>query len=348
MAKCTLKILFDRAGRDYLAGQKVTGGVEVLANEDCECRALTLAHVWRTHGQGETDIGGAQKQILGSGIWHAGETVRFPFEFVAPPGPLSYYGVVFSVVWRLRANADIAGALDTSAEEEFKLGAAESPPAFNLGPAFRGVESHQQLMQLGQTLKQGCLVMLGLAFFLVAAGLGAHVRDLFRRASTPGPQEWSGLLVWVLFTGGAVALVVWGLRPLIARRKIGPVSIEVKPEIVRLGGSVACLVSFRPRADVELVRATATLRAIEIISWQHGEDSHTRRSVVSERSVVLAPGRRLLAGEPVALEATLEIPAQGPSTFMAAHNSLLWMLNVCAKLGRWPDWRHEVPVTVRP
>jgi len=344
MSKCAVKILLDRPERTYAAGEKVTGRIEVSLSEDCECQKLTLARAWRTRGRGEDAFGKPEEQVLFSGVWRAGQNAYYPFEFMAPIGPLSYQGQLFNVEWYLHAQAAIAGALDTGADEGFRLVAAEVTPGFNLGPAFRGVESHQKLLRFGQTLAQGCGLITGVIFLLFSLALGLIVRDVFRRAPTPGPPEWSWLIVWLLFAGGSLALFFWAVRPIIAKRKLGPVEAQVTPGIARPGEAVTCSVRFQPRANIDLSEATATLRGMEIVDWQSGDETHTRRCVISEQPVTFAQDRRLMAGESITVETRLS----APTTFMSAHQQLLWLVNLRLRIRGWPDWTHEIPLIVRP
>jgi hypothetical protein len=348
MSKCAIRIVLDNGNRTYAAGEKVTGRIEVSVSEDCECQKLTLARAWRTRGHGEDAFGKPEEQVLFGGAWRAGQTAHYPFEFVAPIGPLSYHGEMFNVEWYLHAQAAIAGALDASTDEEFRLVAAEVTPGFNLGPAFRGVESGQRLMQFGRTLAQGCGLVTGVVFLFFSLGLGLIVRDVFRRAPTPGPPEWSWLIVWVLFAGGSVALLFWVLRPIIARRKLGPVEAQVTPGIARPGEAVTCTIRFQPRANIDLGEAAATLRGMEIVDWQSGDETHTRRCIISEQPVTFAQDRRLMAGESITVETSLPLPANAPTTFMSAHQQVLWQVRLHLKLRGWPDWVQELPLVVRP
>jgi len=348
MPKCTLKIVLDRPQPTYAAGEKVTGRIEVSASEDCECQKLSLSRAWRTRGHGEDAFGKPEEQVLFSGAWRAGENAYYPCEFTAPIGPLSYHGEMFNVEWYLRAQAAIAGALDVSTDEGFRLVAAEVTPGFNLGPAFRGVGSHQKLMQFGQTLAQGCGLITGVFFLLFSLVLGLIVRDVFRRAATPGPPEWSWLIVWLLFAAGTAALLFWVLRPIIARRKLGPVEAQVTPGIARPGEAVTCSLRFQPRANIDLSEATATLRGMEIVDWQSGDETHTRRCIISEQPVTFAQDRRLMGGASITVETSLSVPAKAPTTFMSAHQQLLWLVNLRLRLRGWPDWTHDIPLIVRP
>jgi hypothetical protein len=348
MSKCTVRIVLDRPERTYPAGERVTGRIEVSVSEDCECQKLTLARSWRTRGQGEDAFGKREEQVFFSGAWRAGENPSYPFEFTAPIGPLSYQGQMFNVEWYLHAQAALAGAFDTSTDEGFRLVAAEVTPGFNLGPAFRGVESQQKLLRVGRTLAQGCGLTLGVVFLLFSLGLGLMVRDVFRRAAAPGPPEWSWLIVWLLFAGGSAALFLWAARPIIAKRKLGPVEAQLTPGIVRPGEAVTCSLRFQPRANIDLSEATATLRGMEIVDWHSGDETHTRRCTLTEHPVTFAQDRRLMAGESITVETSLNVPAAAPTTFMSAHQQLLWQVRLHLKLRGWPDWVQQLPLVVRP
>jgi len=348
MSRCALKVVLDHPNKACVAGEKVTGRIEVSVVDDCECQELSLVRRWRTRGRGEDDFGPAQKQTVFSGSWRGGQRAFYPFEFTAPPGPLSYRGASFSVEWYLRAQAALAGALDAATDEEFFLVPAAETQAFNLGPAFRGAESHQKLLQLGQSVVRGCMVFTGGLFLFFSLLFGFYVRDVFRKTPVAGPEQWSALVVWFLILGASGALFIWAVRPLIAARKLGRVAVQVTPVFVRPGQSVTCTVNLQPRGDIHLIEAQATLRGMEVVQWQSGDDTHSHRTVIRAESVKFAADRELSAGQSATLETQLTIPPDAPTTFMAAHNSLLWLIEVKLYLKGWPDWQREFPVIVRP
>jgi hypothetical protein len=78
------------------------------------------------------------------------------------------------------------------------------------------------------------------------------------------------------------------------------------------------------------------------------KSNQRKKSRSQEQPVSFAQDQHLMAGEPTTLTASLHVPLDAPTTFLAAHNSLLWLVNVPVKLRGWPDWTHEVPLIVRP
>lgn len=130
LAACELQIVFNKPGCTYTVGAKVSGVVQVRAGEELACRKLTMNYQWGgMSDKGEAESGPVHEQQLFSGPWKAGEVGSYPFEFIAPAGPLTNRGVArnvgWYVDWYVRACAELSDRLDVKASEIITLVADE-------------------------------------------------------------------------------------------------------------------------------------------------------------------------------------------------------------------------------
>jgi len=123
MPDCYLLVHFDRTDCTYRLGEKITGQIEIRADEDGACRKLVLTPVWRTRGRGDEDSAQAEGAVIPAPTYRGRQSTWYPFEIPPPPGPLSCRGELISVEWFLRAHADLRLALDAESEEGFILSA---------------------------------------------------------------------------------------------------------------------------------------------------------------------------------------------------------------------------------
>ena len=90
MSKCDISIKFDRPDRTYRGGETVSGEVHVQVNKDITSDGIHLTSFWKTHGYGNTDGGGDHSETLADkSQLTAGQTMTFPFSFVADRQPMT-------------------------------------------------------------------------------------------------------------------------------------------------------------------------------------------------------------------------------------------------------------------
>jgi hypothetical protein len=216
--RCYPHIVFARADRTYRLGEKITGHVELRADEDGACRKLVLTPVWRTHGWGVEDSAEAEGQVLQAVTYRRRQSTSYPFEIPTPAGPLSYAGRMFSIKWYLRAHADLRLALDAESEQEFTLfapAAEATAPSFERpdyepfypGPSVHDKDGHPALFF---AISFGFLLA---AFPLLWPVISRHII---------GGQSWRRVdLVEVVFPAlllaGALSFILRGVRHVIWR-----------------------------------------------------------------------------------------------------------------------------------
>lgn len=187
-------------------------------------------------------------------------------------------------------------------------------------------------------------LLMGLVF-LAAGFLGVLGKG---HARTQTELFFSFLLGTLCFVVG-VGVFARFLRSAVARRKLGPVQVEVNPTTLRPGERLNCTVEFQPQGKINLTESTAKLRAKEwVMQGRGGRRSRRKEDVLYEQPAQLSSGGTAVAGESVRFQANLTVPSDALPSFWASSNRLLWSVEVELKLRHWPDWTHAIPITVRP
>lgn len=329
MAKCELKMWFYRPDRTYAGGEKVTGRVEVHADSDVVCKALTVTREWRIYGHGNKTSGGAATVTLFQGRWRPGEPAVYEFAFDAPNGPLTYHGDYFNVDWYLKARAEIAPAIDARAERDFIL--VPGKGEVDLGPSYKppGPDS--------STTHPGSDALIGL--FCVAGGL---LGALFFIAFLSNAFGWFlGIVLGGFFASLGTWWIYVGVRNALT---LGAVDVEFDSRIRRRGDALSVRVRFLPRRAAVLTEATAELMGQE--RWHGSEDTLTH--LLHEQTVVLGQARQLHPEELVEITGALRIPPDAPYTFAAFPNYIEWHVEISLALPGWTHWHNKYAIAVVP
>lgn len=363
MAKCELTLHLEEERESYRPGDVVKGYVEVRADEEVQCNGLTVGCRWKTHGKGNTDRGQLLSQDLFQGRWLAGAVQRYPFTLELPAGPYTYHGHYVNVAWAIQAQADIPWAFDPKAEREIVLEPdPEAEPdwlaavgdslllPYELQQKAKGEpieKARQGSKWLGNALGLGCFLIIGVP---MVAGFVVSLYYVvsFARGNVP-TGEGIPALVFAVVLG--LMLGVGGFkmfRNLVARKKIGKVTFELEPRLLRRGDAIRLQVFCQPQEDTELVTAVARLRAQEEAVRGSGTNKKSFRELVYEQETEIALGRTLSAGLPFQAQGTVPIPADAPPSFMAHDNKLQWTVALRLDIARWPDWVEEREIVVHP
>jgi hypothetical protein len=270
------------------------------------------------------------------GAWQAGDALTYEFALDAPDGPASYAGTVMSVEWVLRATVDLPWAADPTVEEVITVAAGA-----NLGPSFEKPAPPAPESLLGL----GCVVLVGLVF----AGPGAVIAigSIAEVAQGRLSSSCGGALGFV-FAAMGVIIIYFGIRNRLAQGTLGRVIVRIEPQDVRRGGTLGVRVSFTPRRAAPVNSLTVKLEAQESATKGGGKSRNTKTHKVFERAVTRLAGETLVPRRPMNLDATFDVPADAPPTFMAPSNELKWTLDVHFDLPGRPDWNTTYPVVVRP
>jgi hypothetical protein len=340
MAKCTVQLILDRPDGLYSMGEKVTGKVQILVDKDVSCKKLRLRREWRTSGRGNRASGGRVDMVLFTGEWRAGSEHTYPFEFDAPPGPVTQQGKLINVHWSLEARADIPWALDPKSERAFHL--MPGPVSHvDLGPNYAPTTLDLSKMHGG-----GCLSLLG--GISVGIGLALLLPTLFFLIDYGETLFDVQELVSAGFLLVGLLMLFFGIRNRLAARKLGDFKVSLEPNIIRIGEPLVCSVVFTPRSSIRFNHVTATVRGTEVAVSGSGKHQTTHSNKFFENRVALSGAVEVPGGKETRLESILPLPENGLSTFTAPANTIAWEVVLHLDIHRWPDWKKNIPFTVVP
>jgi hypothetical protein len=313
MAKCDIKIIYDRKSRTYKGGELVTGYVEVHTTQEVECRDLALTQLWSTHGRGNRDSGDAMQLSLFAGTWTPGSH-RYPFEFAAPAAPLTYRGEYLNIDHYLQARADIPWAFDAKASEEFMIAQGGS-----------GGSADADVIPIGSDLGDpsastntiGCGVIVGIMLIVISL------------------MFFGPLAIFVIPI--ALALIAWSLRKTLAELRLGTVRMTVDPAQLSPTQTTTCTVTITPTKAIQIKGITATLHAQEICISGSGTNKSTHHHTITKFETSLCDAEMLPSGETV-LSGRIKIPPTQAFSFASSNNQISWEMTVQIGLPYWPDW----------
>lgn len=90
------------------------------------------------------------------------------------------------------------------------------------------------------------------------------------------------------------------------------------------------------------------LECEERVVHGHGQYRSHRRKTVYEKRLSLARDLLIEPNRSLRKKGTVTIPEDGPTTFGAPDNQLVWWLRFQADIVGWPDWMEPFVLTVRP
>ena len=250
MSKCNISIDLDAGERRIFSpGEAITGTVHVHANDDCECKALLVGCLWKTHGRGDNTQGQPDEQQVFSGAWTQGSDYSYPFELSAPNGPNTYHGHLLNLDWYARARVDVPWGIDPVDEEDFLLvtGPKSNPDTY-VNNAFRkrslATSSTGAGSKLGAVALGIPLFAMGIVFFMISSS---------GRSSANGTEVTVAVSVVV----GIIALVMMFVvvKKWLLKRKLGDFEVSVPQEVVLVGSSVPVEVSLKSSAREHSTRS---------------------------------------------------------------------------------------------
>lgn len=340
MSNCELAILLESENQTYRSGDVLRGTVEVRVDALCLCNKLTIALQWRTHGFGNRTEGQPETQVLFTGEWTVGAQHLYAFEVRIPPGPATYHGKLLNVDWYVTARADIPWALDPKAEIEVLVVPVKTGD-YSFGPEYRihPEEWHSRNWKRIPLGIIGCvLVAIGLLELTIAIpGMGDWIT-----ASEESGDMFGGLILFLI--GGGIFMAAR-----LVEKRIGVSSVRIHPSVIRPGERTTVSVRLTPPAAASLTGISATLFGRERVTRGSGTNRTTHTHEIHTSPYVLIPGNRdIQPNEPVECQAELTLPPDSPPTFVAIDNKLEWRISVHIGISRWPDWKKDFPITVRP
>jgi hypothetical protein len=318
-------------------GQPLSGSVQVHAVEDLEFEELKLEFLWNTEGKGNRVTGAGGSVLLApASHWRAGEEHRFPFSMNAPLGPVSYGGKILRVVWNLSATFDRA-MLKTGIKESLPVRLIPDPESegFDLGPR---PQKRTELEAVKRGLK-GLWVTFAIVLFLGGVLFGAS-----QNWELEGAERF---LLFGLLAGGFLMMLI-GIWGRLGRGKLGEPTVNLSTTELGLGEAIRFSLALRPEQRTELRVLEAVLECEERVVHGHGQYQSHHRRVVFEKRLSLAEDLLIEPHRGLRRKGTLTLPEDGPPSFGAPHNQVVWWLRFRGDIVGWPDWKEPFLLTVRP
>lgn len=143
------------------------------------------------------------------------------------------------------------------------------------------------------------------------------------------------VLFLTVFVAVGVYLLVATTRRILGRRRLPRVEVSAEP--VFLGDELrVCVDQLGPG---RFVRYRVAVRCEEIVKYTVGTDTRTETHEVREEVLLDEVGLRTLGlGERWTHSLSVVLPAEGPPSFEAKHNQVLWTVRVRAEIAGWPDY----------
>ncbi len=316
MQQIKLLLVLDGADRHYTAGSPVTGTVEVKVLEACQCRALRISLVWKTHGQGPSQEGTLGSLQLFEGAWQSDRYLRYPFQLEAPTGAPTYQGPSLSVDWYLRVEAELpraVGSRQHMLEEPLTVLPAVEEPHETAG-------SWRRLVELPAPPQY-------LAGALGGLHIGIHCL-LFASDLAPA------LVVGSLFGAPALVAMAWALtRSKSAGKRLperGPDAIELwmgAREVVA-GGALPLRVRIQAGSAFRVRQLSVTVQGEEVVGDERLFHGPTRHRWFSQDALACA-NRRLKERELLELgQVEVRLPEDAPASFTLGASAVRWSVKV--------------------
>jgi hypothetical protein len=338
----SLAIHLDGDDADVAAGEEVRGRVEVRSDTGGEVRGVALTVMWQTEGSGNRVTGTSHEIPLldGPTPLGRGETRTLPFRFTAPDGPLSYDGTHLRIVNVIRASADVRWARDPSAERPYQLRRAGDQAAGFQGPLLNLATATPGPARVRSRPRS---VELLLASAAVLAGIGLAAGAALSGSSPP-------LLTILLAAAGltVAAAVLLPFRARIAEGRLGRVSLVLDRAVAAPGDTIRVALTCRPRTDIRIQRAVASLRGRERVVRGKGQHRVSRQHTFAHIEAHLTDEMTAAAKRQVTLWAELPLAPDCPCSFQARDNRLEWEVQVRIAIAGWPDWVASHRVLVWP
>jgi hypothetical protein len=339
MSACTISIAFKNDQRSVPLGGSIAGTVTLRAESDCRLRGVSIAAGWKTEGDGNLRKGQLPALAIAEALeLHAGDEQRFPFSIPIADGPVSYSGRILRIVWRLKAQADIALGIDARVKEEFTVTRDGATGDMSPGPAF----NRERLDRAHQRSQKSRLWLSLLTCFLLSSPFYVYAA-LSVDWDHPGDEG-------ALIGGGIVlaGLAVFGLLlwRVLRMRRHGDVQVTVNPYLLARGDSLNCTIAFTPRRDVTLADVGMTLLCREHTVYQAGKHTRVRYHPVWAQEQRREVNSVVTAGNPYETRLRLEVPKDQPPSILVQDNSVEWLVKVRLGFDGASDLQREFPVVI--
>ena len=325
MSKCDISIKFDRPDRTYRGGETVSGEVHVQVNKDITSDGIHLTSFWKTHGYGNTDGGGDHSETLADkSQLTAGQTMTFPFSFVADRQPMTYHGHHINVDHYVKVAVDVPWAFDPKDEEEFILLPGKRPPEVT------GQRDEMVVFASNSSMKlpPGCMKALWIFMYIALAVMAVVFLPLIPIV----------LLVLAAF---------WARKKMLASR-LGKVELQTPHLVVGVGEDWPLELQFTPKKNCQINGIEVKIRCRESATSGSGTNKTTHHHLVLEKIHVLELADELTSGELFDRRYSVPFPETGAYSLYKGSNRIEWTVEVRIDIPAFPDWKSKQTVQVLP
>lgn len=325
---CDLSVTLERSDARYRGGEPIRGVVRLVAEQDLNPRALTLALRWRTLGFGNQDHGESAKlDLAGPQQLAAGARLELPFELPAPTRPISYAGAQFSVQHAVVATLDLPWAKDTSAEA-----------IYSLDPGLPPDELTDRSKQLGQLKAPAVEISSWLAVPGILLLLVLAIMLIVMLVSTA--------FVWIPVVA-LIALWIWASKRAVGAR-LGDIEVDLPPPTIAPGEPFAVALRCVPRKSFTITGITLQLTAKEKATKGSGKHRTTRERELFKHRQELRRAGPVVAGERLDLRAAITFPDTAAFTLQMPNHAVDWRAELRIDIPWFPDWAQTLQLQVVP
>jgi hypothetical protein len=341
MSALSLALEIENRQNTYQPGDVIKGNVIATTTKEVKCKSLSVTLEWYTHGRGDQDRGVVEREIVFRGDFRKHDEKVFPFEFVVPSGPYTYYGHYINLDWTISTDADVPWAFDPSDSFDFKVKPGPNVNVEQIIPKLNYVEHVLRTSDGPSPSLVGMLTVVPGAII----GIGIILYSL----TTVGFQV-NGFLImgFIVFLSA-----LWQGRPVIRRlladQKIKDVMIQLPPAMAP-GEEFEASISFVPQSDLDILGVSAELIGEESTIVRSGSTSSTYTHELYADNATQTDGKTGLckAGEKATFHFTHTVPEDAAYSLELGDNELSWILRIHIDIKRWPDWVGNETILVIP
>ncbi len=346
MAGIMLSIILDKPEKVYQSGETIKGRVKVVVEHECPAAALMVVLYCKgfSEQKGSTAIVEREKAetSLFKGPWIPGE-YTYPFEFMTPPGPVTYKGQVFDVTWHLGAKARASGGEDVKAEVEINIIPAKrvSEPS--------GTKSPGEVVYTESPRSLKGFFGFSVVLFLVGLYVGWR-NSPFAEGTEMGIFFFWGVIP--MFLG--LALLFFTTWQALVNKRIKKVEVRLGSRQASPGGQIPCSLTFYANFPFEVERVSVALRAEEIVDFRSSSSKggiFRKHLLYENRQELPLAVKQVPTNVPVRAQGELVVPEHIPCSIDLMSDTgmaLRWRLEFNIEMKRWPDWMHLEDITVLP
>lgn len=324
MADCTLALIIDQEG-PHVAGQKLSGRLEVRAHGEVRFDHSRVTLKYRTSGRGSVDEGGELPSMGEGMIASAGETLEIPFDFVVPSEPVTLHGELITLQWFVHAELAIPWAFDPNVEEEIVV--VPAPREATAGGGYR--DPPRRLAEEGGAAPATAPNTGATAVVFGVFALFSVFMILRWKSAGNGTFHVIQIVVVLFF----LSITLWrfagrDILNRLAAKGIGTPQVDIGPGRIPRGESIDVAVTLAPPGTVTLERVQAVLRCVEKASSGSGKNRSTKTFTAHTEDVTLVEDIEVKAGSSRTFQGKLRIPDAAHPTLALRDNKVEWEVSV--------------------